>query len=216
MSGSKTSAGALRRRHPASKAFELISALAMTAGRGPAARVIADAAAVTGGDRVADIGCGPGAAVREAARRGASATGIDPSPAMLWLARRISALRHAARVRWAEGRAEAIPLPEDSATVVWALCSAHHWSDRAAGLTEIRRVLGPGGKMLLAEWLVPAGARGHAAHGLTRAQADRLAQQISAAGFADVHTVIRRAGRRTLVIIHGQQPTAAEGRPRAG
>jgi ubiquinone/menaquinone biosynthesis C-methylase UbiE len=208
MSGSKAPAGAMRCRHPASKTFDIITALSMTVGRGPAARVIADAAAVTGGDRVADIGCGPGAAVREAARRGASATGIDPSPAMLWLARRISALRHTDRVTWAEGSAEAIPLPEDCATVVWALSSFHHWRDQAAGLREIHRVLSPGGQMLLAEWLVPAGGRGHAAHGLTRAQADRLGQQLSSAGFANVHTEIRRAGRRTLVIIYGQRPAA--------
>jgi len=190
------------------RASEVITALAMTAGRGPAARVIADAAALTGDDQVADIGCGPGAAVREAARRGASATGIDPSPAMLWLARRISSLRHPAGVTWAEGRAEAIPLPDGYATVVWALSSFHHWRDQAAGLAEIHRVLGPGGQLLLAEWLFSAGGRGHAGHGLTCAQEDQLGGQLTSTGFANVRTEIRKAGRRTLVTVCGQRPAA--------
>ncbi len=162
-----------------------------------------------------DLTANTGTAVREAARRGASATGIDPSASMLWLARRISVFRPAGRVIWAEGRAEALPLPDGAATIVWALSSAHHWDDQAAGLSEIRRVLGPGGKVLLAERLVQPGARGHAAHGLTRPQAGDLAQQMTAAGFANVHTEIRRAGRRTLIIIAGQRPTAAQARPGA-
>ena len=42
------------------------------------ARLAADVADVSATDRVVDIGCGPGGAVREAARRGARATGVDP------------------------------------------------------------------------------------------------------------------------------------------
>lgn len=209
MPDTKVPAHAGRRPHPAGKAYEIITALSMTVGRGQAARAIADAAGLEAGDRVADVGCGPGTAVREAARRGATATGIDPAPLMLWLARQISAARHTAQVTWLEGRAEALPLPDGAATIAWALSSAHHWNDQAAGLNELRRVLSPGGKMLLAERLVQPGARGHAAHGFTRAQADDLAQQMTAAGFVNVRTEIRRAGRRTLVIISGQRPTGA-------
>ena len=67
-------------------------------------------------------------------------------------------------------------------------------------------MLGSGGKVLLAERLVQPGARGHAAHGLTRPQAGDLAQQMTAAGFANVHTEIQQAGRRTLIIIVGSGP----------
>ena len=214
MAGIRALVGAGRHPHPAGRAYEIITALSMTVARGQAARAIADAAGLEADDRVADVGCGPGTAVREAARRGASATGIDPSASMLWLAHRISTFRHAGQVTWAEGKAEALPLPDGAATIVWALSSAHHWDNQAAGLTEIRRVLGPGGKILLAERLVLPGARGHAAHGLTRPQAGDLAQQMTAAGFANVHTEIQRAGRRTLIIIAGQQPAAAQARRR--
>jgi trans-aconitate methyltransferase len=58
----------------------------MTAGHGPRVRAVADAAELTAADRLVDVGCGPGTAVRLAARRAATATGIDPDPAMLGLA----------------------------------------------------------------------------------------------------------------------------------
>src|SRR5215472_13065100 len=192
-----------RKAHPASAAFEIVTAITLTVGRGPAARSIADTAGVTDTDLVADIGCGPGAAVREAARRGARAVGIDPSGAALWLAGRISTLRRADRVSWTPGRAETLPLADGSVTIVWSLSSAHHWSDLTAALGEIRRVLVPGGKMLIAERLTRPGARGLAAHGFTRSQADALAEQMTATGFAGVRIETLQAGRRKLVIVSG-------------
>jgi len=183
------------------RAFQTLMVISMTVGRGAAAREVASIAGISASDRLVDIGCGPGTAVREAARRGATATGIDPVPAMLKIARWISARRHAERVTWLDGRAEALPVPDGTATVVWALSSLHHWSDQAAGLGEARRVLAPGGLLLIAERLTQHGGRGHAAHGLTRAQAGQLAETMSAAGFADVRTQDTRAGRRHLIIV---------------
>ena len=69
-------------------AAEVVTVISMAVGRSAAARVVADIAEVGPGDRVVDIGCGPGTAVREAARRGATATGVDPSPIMLRIATR--------------------------------------------------------------------------------------------------------------------------------
>ena len=42
------------------RAGQIVTALSMTAGRGPLARAVADAAELTPADRVADVGCGPG------------------------------------------------------------------------------------------------------------------------------------------------------------
>jgi ubiquinone/menaquinone biosynthesis C-methylase UbiE len=190
------------------RAYEIITALSMTVGRGAAARAVADLAAVRAGDRVVDIGCGPGTAVREAVHRGATATGVDPSPVMLRLARQISALRRMPHIAWLEGSAEALSLPDGDATIVWALSSVHHWQDRAAGLAEAHRVLDPGGQLVLAERRRRPGARGHAAHGLTSDQADRLATDMIAAGFVGVHTETRNAGRRRLVIVCGTRPAS--------
>jgi ubiquinone/menaquinone biosynthesis C-methylase UbiE len=181
--------------------FEAIMVISMTVGRGAAAREIASIAGIAAGDRLVDVGCGPGTAVREAARRGAAATGVDPVPAMLRIARWISTRRHAERVTWLDGSAEALPVPDGAATIVWAISSLHHWSDQAAGLGEARRVLGPSGRLLIAERLVPRGGRGHAAHGLTREQAGELALAMAAAGFAHIRALDAQAGRRHLIIV---------------
>ncbi|PRC62749.1 SAM-dependent methyltransferase, partial [Mycobacterium sp. ITM-2017-0098] len=67
-----------------------------------------------------------------AARTGARVTGVDPSESMLRLARLVTRRRSA--VTWAEGSAEALPVPDDSATIVWALATVHHWRDVDAAL----------------------------------------------------------------------------------
>jgi SAM-dependent methyltransferase len=188
----------------ASGPVQVLTAASMIFGRGAAARTVAQIAGLTPEDRVVDVGCGPGTAVREAARHAAAATGVDPDATSLALARWISARRHARNVTWLQGPAEDLPLPDGSATVVWTLSSVHHWADRSVGFAEARRVLTPGGQLLIAERLVRSGARGHAAHGFTHARAEQVAAEIAAAGFTDVHTQTSRARRRVLVIIQAR------------
>ena len=187
---------------------EILTAISMTVGRSPAARAVAAAVELAAADRVVDIGCGPGMAVREAAGRGATATGVDPAPAMLRLASWIGAVRRPRGIAWVAGGVEQPGLPSDSATVVWAISSVHHWQDRAAGLRQISRVLAPGGRLLLVERLTKPGARGHAAHGLTSAQAEDLASQTAAAGFTGVRISTTKAGHRQLIIIQGTRGTS--------
>jgi len=192
----------------AGRAARVITALWMTAAHGPRVRAVADTAELTGADRVVDVGCGPGTAVRLAARRAATATGIDPDPAMLRFARWSTAIPRPPNISWLEGRAEKLPLADGQATVVWAISSAHHWDDRRAGIGEARRVLAPGGRLVLAERLAKPAARGHAAHGLTRDQAEELTRQLTAAGFGQVGLHIGKAGLRTVIIIRGQKDAA--------
>jgi len=190
------------------RALRIITAVSMTAGRGPLARAVADAAELAPADRVVDIGCGPGTAVRYAAPRAATAVGIDPDPVMLRLAQWSTALQRSPDVRWLEGRAEKLPLPDGEATLAWAISSSHHWEDRRAGISEAWRILAPGGRLVLAERLTKPGARGYAAHGLTPDQAEDLARQLTAAGFDQVQQHTARAGHRTLVIIRGAKDPA--------
>ena len=102
----------------------------MTLGREGDARLAAELTDLAPGDRLLDLGCGPGAAVRFAARRGVRVTGVDPAPVMLDVARRLT---RRGDVTYLQGAAEAIPLPDAAATVVWALATVHHWPSLEPG-----------------------------------------------------------------------------------
>ncbi|MCV7073007.1 class I SAM-dependent methyltransferase [Mycobacterium rufum] len=159
------------------------------------ARLAADVSGIGPSDVVVDIGCGAGNAARAAARRGARVTGVDPSPTMLRVAH-----GHArpARAHLGAGRAESLPVPEGSATAVWALATVHHWRVVDAALREIVHVLAPGGRLLALERQVQPDATGFASHGWTRQQADSFAALCRSAGMVDVEVAEHRAGRRDL------------------
>jgi ubiquinone/menaquinone biosynthesis C-methylase UbiE len=168
-----------------------IAGWAMSFGRSRSTRLLVDLAGVGPGDRVVDVGCGPGLFLKAAAERGATAVGVDPSVRMRRLAlRRIPAgLRPAVTV--VDGAAERQPL-----------------SDPDAGLDEVRRVLAPGGRLLIAERLADQRGwfRGHA---LTWEAAEGLAAKVRRAGFAEVAVARHQAGRRQLVVVAGRHPADA-------
>jgi SAM-dependent methyltransferase len=169
-----------------------------------AAHLAADVACVSDADRVIDVGCGPGTAVREAARRGAHVVGVDPAPVMLRLARTLTPDR--AAIVWAQGAAEDLPEADSSATVVWSLATVHHWRHVTAGLAEIKRVLAPGGRFFAIERLVRPGATGLAGHGWTTQQGESFAAQCLAAGFTNVRVENHTPGRRALVVVGAVRP----------
>jgi ubiquinone/menaquinone biosynthesis C-methylase UbiE len=162
-------------------------------------RLAADLSRLTTADHVVDIGCGPGAAARIAARRGARVTGVDPSESMLRVARLVT--RRTTPITWVEGSAEALPLTDGTATTVWALATVHHWRDVGAALSEVRRVLAPGGRLLAVERRSPPGATGMASHGWTREQAESFATLCRSAGLCDVGVVGDRAGRMDVWVV---------------
>jgi ubiquinone/menaquinone biosynthesis C-methylase UbiE len=182
----------------------LLAGLTMIVAGGAVARLAADLAAVSDADRVVDVGCGPGTAVREAARRGARVTGVDPAPVMLRLARTLT--RNRLTLTWAEGAAEDLREPDGSATIVWSLATVHHWRDVTAGLAEARRVLAPGGRLLAIERRVRPGATGLASHGWTDQQAESFAAQCRAAGFDSVHVEKHTPGRRAVSVVKAVRP----------
>ncbi len=148
-----------------------------------------------------DVGCGPGTAVRFASRLGAHVTGIDPAPVMLGLARRLT--RRSAQVTYLRGTAESLPLPDGSATVLWSIASVHHWRDVTVGLSEVRRVLVPGGRFLAMERHTRPGATGHASHGWTDEQGAAFAAMCRDLGIDDVRLERHTAGRRHLLAVLG-------------
>jgi SAM-dependent methyltransferase len=187
-----------------SGASGLLAAASMVFGRSGDGRTASELAGVRAGDVVVDIGCGPGGATRRAAKRGATVVGVDPAPVMLRVARSLTRSR---AVRFIEGSAEALPLPDDFATVIWTIASVHHWRDLDASLREVRRVLQPGGRFVAVERRTRPGADGLASHGWTDDQADAFADLCTEHGFAG--TRVERPdpiGRRALIAVGATAP----------
>lgn len=115
----------------------------------PVARDLVEAAALRPGERVLDVACGTGIVARLAAEQvgpGGAVEAVDPNPGMLAIAR--TAASSDASIAWHEAPAEAIPLPDESFDVVLCGMGLQFFSDRFAGLEEMRRVLEPGGRVV--------------------------------------------------------------------
>ena len=111
-------------------------------------------AGLAAGMRVLDVGIGTGLVAREAVRiAGSSALviGLDPSPGMLAHARVPEG------VQLIEGRAEAIPFPDESFDFLSMGYALRHLSDLTTAFREFRRVLRPGGRLCLLEITLPEG-----------------------------------------------------------
>jgi ubiquinone/menaquinone biosynthesis C-methylase UbiE len=105
-----------------------------------------DTLAIAPGERVLDVGCGPGVAISLAARPDTTVAGVDPSDVMVTQARRRNRRAIAAGlVTVDEGAAERLPFPDASFDAVLAVNSLSHWRSRDDGLREVARVLAPGG-----------------------------------------------------------------------
>lgn len=97
--------------------------------------------------RILDVGCGSGALLRllGSLRPDARLSGVDPAAAMV---REALASTRAAVV---QASAEALPFGDGAFDLVVSSSSFSHWEDAAAGLGECRRVLGPGGALLVVD-----------------------------------------------------------------
>ena len=105
------------------------------------------------GARVLEVGCGPGhLSIRMVRQLGLDVTGLDLDPEMLEVAR--ANAEHAAvddlrRPLFVLGDVAALTFPDASFDLVVSTLSMHHWADTRAGLSEIGRVLRPGGRVLV-------------------------------------------------------------------
>jgi ubiquinone/menaquinone biosynthesis C-methylase UbiE len=176
-----------------------LAAATMVLGREGDARLAERLSGLACSDVVVDIGCGPGVAVRHAAGRGVAAVGVDPAQVMLRVARFLTT--PSSTVRYLQGSAEALPLSDASASVVWSIASVHHWADLDEGLREARRVLKPGGRLVAIERHTRPGARGLASHGWTDEQAGSFAKHCLRQGFLDAQVARHDGGRRKVVSV---------------
>lgn len=117
----------------------------------PWADRLVQSAAPSNGDRVLDIGCGTGIVARTVCPLvGATGTvtGLDASPNMLAVARN-RAEQAGLQVDWQEGSAEQLPFGEGSYDVALCQFALMFFTDRAAALSEMHRVLVSGGRVAL-------------------------------------------------------------------
>jgi SAM-dependent methyltransferase len=100
------------------------------------------------GKRVLDAACGPGLYAAELVRRGARVVGFDHSPRMVEICR--------ARVAQGEFRVHDLGdpigwLPDASVDLALCALALEHVDDRVAALSELRRVLRPGGALVFSQ-----------------------------------------------------------------
>lgn len=157
-------------------------------------RVVSD---LPSGGVAVDVGCGTGTfAIALAAQRAdAAVKGVDGDPQILTLARRKEG---AGAVEWCQGLAQTLPFGDASADAVTISLVLHHLlpEDKRAALTEIKRILKPGGRLHVADWGKPHDPLLSAAFFFLQAidgfdrtadhRAGRLPAFISGAGFSSV------------------------------
>lgn len=116
------------------------------------------AAAISGRDRVLDIGCGTGQTTRDAARQASegSAVGVDLSAQMLEVARRRAVADGLANASFLQADAQIHAFDEGGFDVAISRTGAMFFADRAAAFANIARALAPGGRLALVTWQGPA------------------------------------------------------------
>lgn len=116
------------------------------------------------GQRLLDVGCGPGALVRQFARHGCQVVGVDADPAMVARADELAAGLPGAEFR--QGSVLALPFGAGEFDLVTATNVVFLLPDPVAGLREMARVCRPGGRVAMlnpAARLSEATARAYAA-----------------------------------------------------
>jgi ubiquinone/menaquinone biosynthesis C-methylase UbiE len=124
-------------------------------------RLTVDNALIKPGDSVLDVGCGTGEVTLLAKTRAKAdkVYGIDPAPEMITVARR-KATRKKLDIDFRVGVIESLPFPDSSIDVVTSSLMMHHLPEdlKVRGLAEIYRVLKPGGRLLIADFMRPTGS----------------------------------------------------------
>ena len=161
-------------------------------------KVTVDKALIKTGDHVLDVGCGTGEVTLLAKRRAREGKvyGIDPSPEMIAVARRKAANKNL-DIDFRLDVIEALPFPDASLDVVTSSLMMHHLPQelKVRGLAEIYRVLKPGGRLLIADFMRPTGSfLNHLFIAFTHHQGLQK-------GIEDLHNLLEQAGFKQIQIL---------------
>ena len=105
-------------------------------------------AALSPGLTAADIGAGTGFITEGLLKRGITVLAVDQSPEML---RRLEKKFGPENLRCLEGSAEHLPVSDNSANRVFANMFLHHTEDPLTAISEMARILKPGGMLVITD-----------------------------------------------------------------
>ena len=169
----------------------------------PMNAVVVDALDPCPDERIVEIGFGPGVALEMAAARVGNGllAGVDVSRLMVERARR-RLHRHLSPgcVDLRTGSASALPFPDRCFHRAFAVNSLHHWPSPARGLAELRRVLVPGGVLVLGLRRERATAKHLVAPGYDKKGLERVESAVRAVGFSDLRRVEHDVGHRVVCL----------------
>lgn len=102
---------------------------------------------------ILDVGCGTGRLLRATEERFPKARleGVDAAAEMVRFAS--AALSSGSHIRFQNATAEKLPFGNGEFDLVFSTMTFHHWADQRAGVSEVARVLAPGGRWLLADFV---------------------------------------------------------------
>lgn len=100
-----------------------------------------------------DAGCGAGHLGFALAPLVATVVAADPAPSMLATVQAAARERGLSHIQTCQAQAESLPFADASFCLVASRYSAHHWRDVPAALAQMRRVVKPGGWLLMIDLL---------------------------------------------------------------
>ena len=109
-----------------------------------------------GTGRLIDVGCGPGVVAIQLSPGFSEVVGLDPEPAMLHEAARLTPSRDREKFRWIRARAEDIPELDLGGFQAVTLAQSFHWTKKERLAEIIYDILKEGGAMLLIHHNAPA------------------------------------------------------------
>jgi ubiquinone/menaquinone biosynthesis C-methylase UbiE len=102
-------------------------------------------------DRVLDLACGPGIVAQALASQARQIVGIDVTPAMIGLARQRFVSSQITTGQFCVALAEKLPFTSSFFDQVVTRLSVHHFQDSSAVLSEVKRVMVGGGRLIIAD-----------------------------------------------------------------